>query len=97
MENKKKMRAVFAGHVQGVGFRMTTVRVAAKFAISGFVRNLEDGRVEVVAEGEEETLLEFLSAIRCSSLKYHIRDFDVEWSCAENHFRDFGIEFRKTI
>ncbi len=41
----------FSGHVQGVGFRVTTREIAGQFAVSGFVRNLSDGRVQMVAEG----------------------------------------------
>ena len=41
----------FSGHVQGVGFRYTTRSVASRFAVTGYVRNLPDGRVELVAEG----------------------------------------------
>jgi len=49
---KIRRTTYFSGQVQGVGFRYTTQRIAAAFEVSGFVRNLPDGRVEVVAEGE---------------------------------------------
>ena len=54
-------RIHYAGHVQGVGFRHTTRRLAQGFPLSGFVRNLSDGRVELVVEGDQahvEALLE---------------------------------------
>ncbi|QDT68304.1 Acylphosphatase [Planctomycetes bacterium MalM25] len=55
---------LFRGHVQGVGFRATTSRIAAGLAVSGTVRNLPDGRVELVAEGEPEELNELLRQVR---------------------------------
>ena len=54
----------YQGTVQGVGFRYTAQRIAAGFQVAGFVRNLSDGRVELVAEGEEGELDRFLAAIR---------------------------------
>ena len=59
----ERRRVTYEGRVQGVGFRMTARRLASGFALSGFVRNLEDGRVELVAQGEPETLVSYLQAI----------------------------------
>ena len=53
----------FSGRVQGVGFRYTSERIATNFNVAGFVRNLTDGRVELVAEGMPAELDRFLSAI----------------------------------
>ena len=47
--SEKRMQIFFSGTVQGVGFRFTAERLARRFPVTGFVRNLEDGRVEVVA------------------------------------------------
>ena len=57
-------RVLYSGRVQGVGFRATTRRVASGFDVAGTVRNLADGRVEVVVEGEEGEVRGFLDAIR---------------------------------
>jgi acylphosphatase len=56
-------RVFYAGRVQGVGFRYRTERLARGFLVAGYVRNLPDGRVEVVAEGEEAEVRRFLSAV----------------------------------
>jgi acylphosphatase len=53
----------YTGRVQGVGFRYTVHRLAEAFPVSGYVRNLPDGRVEVIAEGESEAVESFLAAI----------------------------------
>ena len=59
----ERLRALYTGRVQGVGFRDTAQRLAGRFAVSGFVRNLDDGRVELVAEGEPVEVNAFLDAI----------------------------------
>lgn len=48
----ERRRVLYSGHVQGIGFRYTAHRIARGFDVTGFVRNLDDGRVELVVEGE---------------------------------------------
>ena len=91
--NKKRMQVFFSGTVQGVGFRFTAERLARRFPVTGFVRNLEDDRVEVTAEGEETQLVKFLTAIRNSGMKDYIRDVEARWSEAQGCFKGFGITF----
>jgi acylphosphatase len=85
------MRVFYSGHVQGVGFRYTARAAAAGFEISGVVRNLSDGRVELIAEGTREELEAFRTAIHGAGLKYFIHDENVTWSAAQNEFRGFEI------
>lgn len=59
----ERRRVVYAGHVQGVGFRYTARWLAAGHEVAGYVRNLHDGRVELVAEGEPEALDGYLEAV----------------------------------
>ncbi|MFC1581996.1 acylphosphatase [Planctomycetota bacterium] len=47
-----RQKTIFKGHVQGVGFRYTAASIATHFLVTGYVRNLPDGAVELVAEGE---------------------------------------------
>ncbi len=89
----KRMQVFFSGSVQGVGFRFTAERLARRFSVTGFVRNLDDGRVEVTAEGEETVLIEFLTAIRESGMKDYIRDVEAHWSVAQGTFNGFGISY----
>ncbi len=72
----KTLQVFYEGRVQGVGFRYTARRIAAGFDVAGYVRNLADGRVELVASGEEEEVDGFLEALRESELAGHI-DGDV--------------------
>ena len=91
--SEKRMQIFFSGTVQGVGFRFTAERLARRFPVTGFVRNLEDGRVEVVAEGSEAKLVEFLTALRESGMKDYIRDAEAHWLESENCFNRFSISY----
>lgn len=59
-----RLETFFHGSVQGVGFRWTTANLAKDFAVAGTVRNLPDGRVELVVEGEAKEVAGFLEAVR---------------------------------
>ena len=69
---RKTMQVFYEGRVQGVGFRYAARRVAAGFDVAGYVRNLPDGRVELVASGEQDEVDDFLAAMRDSELAGHI-------------------------
>ena len=85
------MQIVYSGQVQGVGFRYTAKRAAAGFEVTGLVRNLPDGRVELVAEGTRGELEGFRQAIREAGLEHFIRNEEVHWSEAQSSFRGFEI------
>ena len=87
----KRMRVLFSGTVQGVGFRFTARGIAARFPVKGFVRNLPDGKVELVAEGEEPVLKNFLKAVCESSMSGYIRSAEAEWSAPQDEFQNFTI------
>ena len=65
---------VFAGRVQGVGFRYSTKNLAKGFDVLGWVRNLPDGRVELQIMGDEEELNEFVEELHDSPLGHHIQE-----------------------
>ena len=81
----------YSGSVQGVGFRYTTKSVAAGFEVTGTVRNLLDGRVELIAEGVRAELEALRAAIREAGLSGFIRDENVTWSDAQNDLPGFEI------
>jgi acylphosphatase len=68
----KATRVLYEGYVQGVGFRWTTKDIAHGYEVSGWVRNLPDGRVELQISGKGEEVAAFLRAIRESTLGGHI-------------------------
>lgn len=85
------MTVLYSGRVQGVGFRYTAKTVATGFDITGTVRNLADGRVELIAEGQRSELDDYRTALRDAGLAGFIRDEKVDWSDAKNEFRGFEI------
>lgn len=89
--NRKRLQVFYSGRVQGVGFRYTVRTVAAGFDVTGTVRNLADGRVELLAEGAKDELDAFRQAIRESGLEHFIQKEDVTWTEALNNFRGFEI------
>jgi acylphosphatase len=91
MEKRQRMSVLYSGRVQGVGFRYNVKSVAAGFEVTGTVRNLDDGRVELIAEGQRSELDAFRAAIRDSGLAGFIRDENVTWSDAQNDIRGFQI------
>lgn len=88
---RRRMQVFYSGQVQGVGFRYQTRQVAAGFEVTGRVRNLPDGRVDLLAEGAETELREFRVAIRESGLGPLIKNEDEIWSEANGEFRGFVI------
>lgn len=78
--------------VQGVGFRFTSQDTARELGVTGYVKNLRDGRVEITAEAEETVLKDFLSRINGYFSRY-IQDADVDWLEATGEFNEFSINF----
>lgn len=85
------MHIYYTGRVQGVGFRYTTKNVATGYEVAGIVRNLSDGRVELVAEGAKEELEAFEEGIRESGLGHFITAQEVKWEDPKGEFRGFEI------
>ena len=89
-EQKQQREVYYQGRVQGVGFRYTTVYVASRFQVAGYVQNLPDSRVSLVAEGEPAELDRFLSALEVEMAQY-IRHKEVVLRPATGEFRRFEI------
>ena len=89
--SRQRLHIYYAGRVQGVGFRYTVKTVATGFDVTGIVRNLPDGRVELVAEGARQELEGFLKAIEDSEVGGLIRQADAAWTGARNEFHGFDI------
>jgi acylphosphatase len=86
----ERVRVLYSGTVQGVGFRARAVDAARGIAVTGYVRNLPDGRVELVAEGSRGDVERLLDAVR-GRLGYLIVRADASWSAASGEFPRFGV------
>lgn len=80
------------GRVQGVGFRFFARQTANEFGISGYVRNLPDGSLEVVAESEEDVLKEFLEMLREGPRSARVTDVQVRWGSPTGEYDRFFVE-----
>ena len=82
----------YKGDVQGVGFRYTTMRIATNYQISGYVRNMVDGRVEAVVEGAESEVKMFLEDV-ADTMKRYVRDRQIIDEPYAGEFSNFDIRF----
>ena len=89
----KRAHILYSGRVQGIGFRYTAQDIAMSLGLTGWVKNLMDGRVEIVAEGKEEDLKEFLDKISKGPLGRYIANVDLRWEKPAKEFDSFEIVF----
>ena len=89
----KAIHAIVEGSVQGVGYRYAALREARALGISGWVRNADDGTVEVWAEGEEAALEEFLAWLKTGPSAAWVRDVKVSREVPNGTYSSFGIAF----
>lgn len=82
----------FSGQVQGVGFRYTARHLATRHRVGGYVRNLTDGRVEAVVEGDEAEVQRFIDAVN-EEMSGCVRDVQCNDSPATGEFTRFEIRF----
>lgn len=90
----KRMHLIVHGRVQGVFYRENTMNMARKIGgLSGFVKNLTDGTVEVVAEGEDKKLQELLKECKKGSFQSDVQKIDISYEPATGEFDGFYAEF----
>ncbi|MDP8257976.1 MAG: acylphosphatase [Candidatus Aadella gelida] len=87
----RSIHVVYKGRVQGVGFRFTVGRIAKRFDMTGFVKNVPDGTVEVRAEGPTDQVESFIADVN-ESMEGYIRQSVVEEESYTGKFPDFRIE-----
>lgn len=82
---------VVSGLVQGVGYRAFTLQVAARKRLSGGVRNLDDGRVEIEVEGARSVIEGLIKELKIGPSRARVDRVDMRWSEASGTFRDFHV------
>ena len=90
--NQIAKHIIFAGRVQGVGFRFTALDIARRYKLTGLVRNLMDGTVEVIAQGPADDVADCIRDIK-SSFQGYIRETKVEEIPFNPQYDDFHIAF----
>lgn len=92
MKQFVRQRILFTGRVQGVGFRQTTCLIARHHPVTGYVRNLPDGRVEAVVEGESAAIDSFRAAV-VDEMRGYIRGVWSEPGEVTSEFEGFGVRY----
>ncbi len=90
---KARFHAFISGRVQGVAFRFFARHVANQLGLTGWVRNLNDGRVEVVAEGDRDRLELFRDELEKGPRMARVEKVDLNWEEFKDEFLDFSIKF----
>jgi acylphosphatase len=86
----KACMVYYSGKVQGVGFRATTAEIARDFPITGWVKNLEDGRVQLLAEGSEGAIDQFLKKVH-DRWKDNIENEEIKKQEASGKYKSFDV------
>jgi acylphosphatase len=87
----KRARIIVRGFVQGVGFRMYTQSEASRLGLHGYVRNLPDGAVEIVAEGPADAVERMIAWTKHGPPAAQVEDVDLEHTEPTGEFSDFSI------
>ena len=87
-----KAEITVQGVVQGVGYRFFVLNQAGLYDIRGYVRNMPDGTVEVVAEGEKGIIKDFIGRLRIGPVSAHVTGMKVKWSEQEQGYTDFRLQ-----
>lgn len=93
MGSVKAVAATVEGRVQGVGFRLTTVRVAQNLRLAGWVRNAADGSVEVFAQGEDVAVDQLMAFLRTGPRGAQVSAVDVRASVVRDGLSGFGVRY----
>ncbi len=88
-----RLHAYVKGRVQGVGFRYHTLQAAQEQGLTGWVRNLRDGRVEVLAEGAHEALNRLLVELRKGPISADVQDVKYEFEEGKGEFEEFRVRY----
>lgn len=88
---RQRRRVLYTGSVQGVGFRYTTRHVASRHPVTGYVRNLPNGAVELCVEGESEAIDGFLGAVEHRMAGY-IEQTEITIEAPTDEYKTFDIK-----
>jgi acylphosphatase len=90
---KARVHVFVSGRVQGVFFRAETADMADRLGLAGWVRNLPDGRVEALFEGEKEDVEKALDFCRRGPSGARVQNLDLKWEDWKGEFQDFRVAY----
>jgi acylphosphatase len=90
---KTRIHALISGRVQGVYFRANTKKTADNLGVKGWVRNLPDGKVEVIAEGDKDKINSLIKFLKTGPERAKVDDLDIKNQDFEGEFEDFRIKY----
>ena len=90
---KKRVHIFVSGRVQGVAFRGDTQQVARELGLTGWVKNLPDGRVEIIAEGEEQKIKDLIERTKQGPPTAQVNNIDIKWQEYKGEFKNFYISY----
>lgn len=93
MEADERIHLVVKGRVQGVFFRASTKEKALALGIKGWVKNLPDDTVEIVAEGQKEFISDFIEWCKAGPKHAVVSEIEIEHLPSTGEFKDFNIEY----
>lgn len=91
IQNLRRIHLLISGRVQGVGFRYYTLDCAIKMEVTGWVRNVFGGEVEILAEGNQDRLEAFLLLIKKGPPSSHVTNVKERWNAGTGEFTNFRI------
>ncbi|MEM2634099.1 MAG: acylphosphatase, partial [Nitrososphaerales archaeon] len=92
-----RARIIAEGDVQGVGYRYQVSRLARRLKVNGWVKNLKDGRVEILCEGEEKNIENFIKSIDLKMPPINVEKLDVKYEPYKGEFKTFRIIAGKLV
>lgn len=87
-----KAEIIVQGVVQGVGYRFFAMNQARLYDLKGYVRNMDDGTVEVVAEGDKGIIKDFIGHLKIGPVSAHVTGVKVKWSEQEQGYTEFRLQ-----
>lgn len=93
MKEKIRAHVIISGRVQGVYYRQNTVKQAQKLRLSGWIKNLNDGRVEAVFEGEKDMVEKIVNWTKKGPFFAKVSSVEVDWQEYIGEFNNFGIKY----
>lgn len=93
MPSDKRFHLIIHGRVQGVNFRYSTQQKALELGIKGWVRNMKEGNVEIIAEGPAVVMEDFINWCKVGPRMAHVTDVEMEEIARTSNLTDFSIQY----